>query len=181
MKEGITLKDLNCSIKIHFNTSPIIEKYLVFKLDSIDMKLEECIECREYQIKGMLHEDVYCYLTYKIFKGKIKNPDTKNIEEVKVFRIEDINVNEDFRRQGLGTKMYEILSGIYMECYQNYKIKRKFVNPFAEYAFRKAVENKKVDETLFQNSEFDRQYTPSQNEIMHNLMQKLSKNYRDEI
>jgi hypothetical protein len=48
-----------------------------------------------------------------------------------------------------------------MECYPNYEIKREFVNPYAEYAFRKAVQEKGVDETLFLNSKFERRYHPS--------------------
>lgn len=64
--------------------------------------------------------------------------------------------------------MYQLLSAIYMECYP-------------EYAFRKAVQDKKVDETLFRNSEFKRTYNPSEKEILRNLMQSLSEKYRDEI
>jgi ribosomal protein S18 acetylase RimI-like enzyme len=75
----------------------------------------DSIEYREYQINGMSKENIYCYLRYKIFKGEIQNPDTDILKKVNVLRIEDINdinVNEDFQRQGIGTKMYQLLSAI---------------------------------------------------------------------
>lgn len=175
------MKDLNCSISVNFEDYPDIRVTLEFKLSLIEEKKEDTLNFKKYEIIGINKKDTHCYLKYEVIEGKIKDESENIHRDINIFHIEDINVDKDFRKQGLSTKMYELLSSIYIKNYSNYQITRKFVNPYAEYAFRKAVQEKNVDKLLLLNSKIIREYDPSQKAILEGLMKQLAPEYRDEL
>ncbi|PFN73852.1 hypothetical protein COJ62_15985 [Bacillus cereus] len=175
------MEDLNCSIEVKFNCYPEVTLELDFKLFLMKEKEDDILKYKEYQIKGINTEDTHCYLKYEVIEKKNQGGNKNIPSETNIIYIKDINVYKDFRKQGISTKMYELLSDIYMKNHYNYQINRKFVNPYAEYAFRKAVQEKKVDKLLLLNSKIEREYDSSEKGILKDLMKQLAPEYRDEL
>lgn len=180
LKWGLSLKDLKSSMMIFDNVYKELSLQIDFKLHFVKGTNKDSIECKEYEIKGIQDNDTCCFLRYQIIKGQIDVVGRGIITE-EILSIEDINVNEDYRKQGLAMKMYQLLSDIYIKDFAGYKIIRKFVNPYAEYVFRKAVQDKKVDKTLLQNSKIERRYDSTQKKIFAELMKNLSPEYREDL
>lgn len=51
-----------------------------------------------------------------------------------------VDVQHEYRQNGLAMLLYEEFSKIYNAEYPDWKIRRTFINPIAEYTFNKAVE-----------------------------------------
>lgn len=61
--------------------------------------------------------------------------------------VEAVFVNEQYRKLGIGQLLYKKFGEIYNQYYQGWPVGRYYVNPVAEYSFRKAVSLGWISET----------------------------------
>ncbi|MNM33051.1 Acetyltransferase (GNAT) family protein [compost metagenome] len=101
------------------------------------------------------------------------NPDSiGNIE--KVLYVEMVEVNEEYRSLGLGYKLYEEFGKIYNSQFNGWPVARYFVNPVAEYSFRKAVANGVINEVALTEQYITRDYdNTNRRELARDLRNKL--------
>lgn len=106
------------------------------------------------------------------------NPDNiGNIE--KVLYVEMVEVNDEYRSLGLGYKLYEEFGKIYNSKFNGWPVARYFVNPIAEYSFRKAIANGVINEVALTEQYITRDYdNVNRQELARDLRNKLPEQYQ---
>lgn len=98
-------------------------------------------------------------------------------EEEMIYDIE-IFINDQYQKLGVGTALYEEFGKVYETNYNGYIVKRFFVNPVAEYSFRKAVSLGLVPQSMLSEDNIMRDYYLENNKKIRDLRNKLPENVR---
>lgn len=86
--------------------------------------------------------------------------------------VDEVEVNEEYQNYGIGTNLYKEFGKIYNEEFNGWPVGRFYLNPVAEYSFRKAVSLGWISETAL-NGDVKRHYTEEKNELWQDLRNKL--------
>lgn len=96
----------------------------------------------------------------------------------KIIYIDRIYVVSAFRNNGIAIEIYKKFGEIYSEQFQNWPITRDFVNPVAEYTYRKAVSMGLIPEETMTEQYIKRDYNEQDKEKAKDLRKKLPKQFR---
>jgi GNAT superfamily N-acetyltransferase len=120
---------------------------------------------------------------YEILMEREPGPDDYNIVDRALY-VNNVEVNEEYRQAGIGYKIYEEFGKIYNEQFNGWPVARYFVNPVAEYSFRKAVANGLISENALTEQYINRGYNKpldendNRTQLWQDLRQKLPEQYR---
>lgn len=96
--------------------------------------------------------------------------------ENKIIKVDLFEVDEEYQSLGIGTAIYKEFGKLYESSYNGWAVERYFVNPIAEYAFRKAVSLGWVSEKAISEDHIKRNQNPINNQLWQDLRQKLPEN-----
>ena len=85
-------------------------------------------------------------------------------------------VEEKYQKLGIGTAIYGEFGKLYETQYSGWPVKRYFVNPVAEYAFRKAVSLGWVSENAISEDQISRLHSEEHDVLWKDLRKKLPEN-----
>jgi len=111
----------------------------------------------------------FCYMENAKYKDELIN---------KLICINVIDVEEEYQNLGFGTRLYQEFGKIYNEKYNGIPVARYFINPIAEYSFRKAVALGYVSEHALSEDYIGRFYTSDNKQLIKDLRNKLPEHIR---
>lgn len=127
-----------------------------------------------YEIVATLDGEEIGFMNFSVTYGK-------EDESLNDLLIKLVEVNDNMQGLGIGQLLYKEFGKIYSRDFNNIPISRFFVNPVAEYAFRKAVSLGWVDETALDESRIKRDYSEQEEQLWTDLRQKLPESYRGKV
>ncbi|MNV72640.1 hypothetical protein D3C71_1657460 [compost metagenome] len=98
---------------------------------------------------------------------------TANADHIKLVYID---VNRKYQNLGVGQSLYREFGKIYNEQYNGMNVEQWFVNPIAEYAFRKAVSLGWIPQEALTEHNMKRSYDDGK--LVNDLRNKLPENVR---
>lgn len=110
------------------------------------------------------------YFDYKIY-------DYEDDDE-KYLYIMNVLVYPEYQNIGIGQLLYKEFGKVYDEKFSGFELKRTFLNPIAEYAYRKAVGLGWIPESTLVEEKIKRTYDESHHETIRDLRQKLPENIK---
>lgn len=94
-------------------------------------------------------------------------------DDEQIVEIDSIEVEEEYKNLGIGIALYREFGKLYDSKYSGWGVARTFVNPVAEYAFRKAVSLGWVSESALTEEHINRFYSEEEEELAKDLRKKL--------
>lgn len=114
------------------------------------------------------------FMSYELVSEKIlfEDGDTYTFIE-NVIYIKKVAVYQKFQNNGLGLELYKKFGEIYSDNFSGWSVAREFINPIAEYLFRKAVSLGYVPETALNEELIRRDYDDVKQNLAQDLRGKL--------
>ncbi|MNJ90456.1 hypothetical protein D3C87_80530 [compost metagenome] len=110
------------------------------------------------------------YFEYKIYSYED--------DEEKYLYITNILVYPQYQNLGIGQLLYKEFGKIYNEKFSGFELKRDFINPIAEYAYRKAIGLGWIPESTLIEEKVRRSYNDADQDLVTDLRNKLPENVR---
>lgn len=110
------------------------------------------------------------YFEYKIYN--YEDDDEKYLYITNVF------VYPQYQNLGVGQLLYKEFGKVYNEKYNGFELKRDFLNPIAEYAYRKAVGLGYIPESTLVEEKIKRTYNDADKDLIKDLRNKLPENVK---
>lgn len=142
-----------------------------FSFEEIDSdEFDDVIE-NMYEIVATLNGEEVGFMNFSVTYGK-------EDESLNNMLIKLVEVNNNMQGLGIGQLLYKEFGQIYSRDFGNVPISRFFINPVAEYAFRKAVSLGWVPDSALDENRVKRDYSEQDDQLWTDLRQKLPEPYR---
>lgn len=143
-----------------------------FQFSEIDSdEFDDVIE-NMYEITASLNGQEIGFMNFTVTYGK-------NDESLNELFIKLVEINDEFQGLGIGQLLYKEFGNIYTENFNQIPVSRFFINPIAEYAFRKAVSLGWVPQSALDETKIKRNYSnENEKQLWTDLRNKLPEEYR---
>lgn len=142
-----------------------------FQFDEIDSDEFDGVIENMYEIVATLNGEEVGFMNFSVTYGK-------EDESLNDMLIKLVEVNNNMQGLGIGQLLYKEFGQIYARDFSGIPISRYFVNPVAEYAFRKAVSLGWIPDSALDESRIKRDYSEQEEQLWTDLRQKLPESYR---
>lgn len=155
---------------------------LEFNLEELDNDNSVHLIKQNYSLQTILDGNQIGKIDFLVVE-EIVDPNEEVFEEdlINNIYINFMQVESLYRNLGIGTKLYEELGRLYLERWNNYPVGRNFMNPIAEYSFKKAVSLGLVPEGMLTEDKITRDYQYGDEELWEELKQKLPEKYQSRL
>ncbi|AEO93921.1 gp678 [Bacillus phage G] len=155
--------------------------------DKISIYVQDTIrDLNTNNAKYVTDHEIYCdyygeqigYLHFSEFhdvNAKDIHPSLPSKYYNKLLYINNVLVNLDFRGWGIGTQLYKEFGEIYSRQFKDWPLAQVFVNPIAEYSFRRAIEKGSIPKSAYVEELIARDYNEEEKQKAKNLFDWLPK------
>lgn len=142
----------------------------------------------EYAIDHEIYCDYYGEQIGYMHFSEFKNVNAKNVhqslldkEYEKLIYINNILVNSEFRGWGIGSKLYDKFGELYKQNFMDWPIAQVFINPVAEYSFKRAIDRGSIPESAFIDELTTRDYNETEKQKAKELFNWLPKEEQEDF
>ncbi|MDF2534279.1 MAG: hypothetical protein K0R18_436 [Bacillales bacterium] len=146
----------------------------------------------DYSINAKLSNGInignmYFSAFYNVENPKYIHENNRSLRDLppgsNIIHVDEVQVKEEYRSYGVGQLLYKKFGEIYNSNFSDWPVSRYYINPIAEYAFRKAVSlgwinETSIDDKYVKRDRYNKSLKTNPDEVWNDLRNKLPEQYK---